>query len=649
MSAEIACRLLTAHARGDPVREIADGLNIARPTVNKWIAAGRWQAEDLATRLSKMPDYPRFRAALEPLVASLGLHAGGLPEPAERGRAKMDAEVLRSALEALVAHRERTGGRGRPLSQPALTELLRGQGLPISMWTLADWLTADGRLKRTPSAVANLPGFEQDSEAILRALAALGHEDLVTEVSDAVPGELKAVHASDVAAALQALAESPGQGLTKVCLNFDLPVSLTKYFNAAGRPRAGVETVAAQPDFAEHRDAIVAALRRLGHEAEAASLPEPAMPLREAHDQLSRQFDAVVQAVSTMRSRTPLSLVDAARAADISPQLLAVLVRPDGAMQERSTIEGRILGDNALLRSAMAGMLGRLEATLAAGPSRAPAAAPMKAVLLQGGGRAPDRTLIVHANSLDVGANVSGRLRQIFRADPQAVRAPRSYAGERARQALRWLATVLNERFPLGVEFQCYFHRGTRQIVVSSNVDQWNNEARTFLEGGGLEAILAEDGPDAAAAQTRAERHQARLSRAMGDFSDQGEPELEEVLAAIAERRFQVPARYYGTRQRTWDLHAERRIKDFVDMLGPGFDPQGLAGTRRPCGSCAEEVGLPDEATRGPFWHSANAEAGTDTPSLIERNIAAGIRTSVSRTRAGKLTFDANTDSDSDG
>jgi len=648
MSAGIACQLLSAHAHGDSVREIAENLNLPRPTVNKWVAPGRWQAENLATRLSKMPDYAQFRSALEPLVASLGLHAGALPEPPDRGRAKMDAQVLRCALEALVAHRERTGGRGRALSQPALTESLRSQGLQVSMWTLADWLTADGRPKRAASAVANLPGFEDESDAILHALTALGHEDFATGISEAEPGKLKAVHASDVAAALQALAESPGQGLSRACLELGLPVSITKYFNTTGRPRAGVETVAALPDFAEHRDAIVAALGRLGHESEAASLPAAIMPLREAHDQLSRQFDAVVQAIGTMRSRPPLPLVDAARAAGLSPQLLAVLARPDGALQERPTIEESITGDNALLRSAIAGMLGRLEATLDAGPSHPPAAAPLKAMLLQGGGRAPDRTLIVHANSLDLGANVTRRLRQIFDADPVAVRGPRSYAGERPRQALRWLATVLREQFPLGVEFQCYFHRGTRQIVVSSNLDHWNDEARSFLEGGGLEAILAGDGQDAAAATTRPERHQARLSRAMGDFSATDERELEEILAAIAERRFQVPARRYGTRQKTWDLHAERRIRNFVDMLGPGFDAQRLAGTKRPCGSCADEVGLPDEGTRGPFWHSINAEAGTDTPSVIARNIEAGIRTSVTKNRDGKLTFDTNTDSDSD-
>jgi hypothetical protein len=649
MSAEIALQLLAAHARGVPARENADHLNIPRPTANKWLAAGRWQAENLATRLSKMPDYAQFRSALEPLVASLGLHAGSLPEPPERGRAKMDAHVLRSALEALAAHRERTGGRGRKLSQPALTDLLRQQGFQVSMWTLADWLTTDGRLKTAPSSVANLAGFAEEGEAIVQALSALGHDDVAAEVADAVPGELKAVSARDIAAALQALAASPQQGLSRACLDQGLPVSITKYFNTAGRPRAGVETVAALPDFAEHRDAIVTVLARLGHEADAASLPAVAMPLRDAHDQLSRQFDGVMQAFAVMRARPPLSLLDAAHVAGISAQLLAVLASPDGTLQDRAAIDDRITGDHALMRPEMAGMLDRLQMALAGGPAQAPGAPPLKALRLQGAGRAPDRTLIVLQDSHDAGANATARLRQIFYADPLAVRGPRSYAGERPRQALRWLATVLMQQFPLGVEFQCYFHRGTRQIVVSSNVDQVNKDLRDFLASGGMEALLAGGGQDAAASATRAERHQARLSHAMGDLGNTREDELEEILAAIAERRFQVPARSHGRSQRTVDLHAERRVKDFVEMLEPAFDAQRLAGTRRPCGTCADVVGLPDEGTRGPFWHSRNAQAGTDTASIIERNIAAGIRTSITETRAGKLTFDTNTDSDSDG
>lgn len=649
MSAAIALQLLTAHAQGVPARENADNLNIPRPTANKWLAAGRWQAENLATRLSKMPDYAQHRSALEPLVASLGLHAGALPEPPERGRAKMDALVLRSALEALAAHRERTGGRGRKLSQPALTEQLRQQGFQVSMWTLADWLTADGRLKTAPSSVANLPGFADEGDAILQALSALGHDDLATEVADAVPGELKAVTARDIAAALEALAESPQQGLSKACLDQGLPVSITKYFNTSGRPRAGIETVAAMPDFGEHRDAIVAALARLGHQADAASLPEVAMPLRDAHDELSRHFDGVVQAFAVMRSQPPLSLLDAAHVAGISAQLLAVLASPDGALQDRAAIDDRITGDHALMRPAMAGMLDRLQTALAGGPEQAPGAAPLKELRLPGAGRAPDRTLIVLPDSHDPGPHVAGRLRQIFYADPLAVRGPRSYAGERPRQALRWLATVLLQQYRLGVEFQCYFHRGMRQIVVSSNVDQVNDDLRDFLAGGGMESLLAGDGQDAATAATRAERHQARLSHAMGDLGNTSEPELDEILAAIAERRFQVPARSYGRAQRTVDLHAERRVKEFVEMLDPDFDAQRLAGTRRPCGTCADVVGLPDEGTRGPFWHSQNAQAGTDTQSIIDRNVTAGIRTSITETRARRLTLDTNTDSDSDG
>jgi hypothetical protein len=423
-------------------------------------------------------------------------------------------------------------------------------------------------------------------------------------------------------------------------------VSITKYFNTSGRPRAGVETVAALPDFAEHRDAIVAALGRLGHDADAASLPGVAMPLRDAHDELSRQFDGVMQAFAVMRSQPPLPLLDAAHVAGISAQLLAVLASPDGAMQERATIDDRITGDHALMRPAMAGMLDRLQTALAGGPAQAPGAAPLKALRLQGAGRAPDRTLIVLPDSHDAGPNVAGRLRQIFYADPLAVRGPRSYAGERPRQALRWLATVLMQQFPLGVEFQCYFHRGMRQIVVSSNVDQVNNDLRDFWPAAGWSPCWPGMG--------RMPRRRRRAPSA----TRRGCPSHGRFRQCERSRTRGHPGRHRGTAfpgarapmagPSDRGPACGRRVKEFVEMLDPNFDAQRLAGTRRPCGTCAEVVGLPDEGTRGPFWHSQNAQAGTDTKSIIARNVAAGIRTSITETRAGRLTFDTNTDSDSE-
>jgi len=68
----------------------------------------------------------------------------------------------------------------------------------------------------------------------------------------------------------------------------------------------------------------------------------------------------------------------------------------------------------------------------------------------------------------------------------------------------------------------------------------------------------------------------------------------------------------------------------------------------RPCGVCVDEIGAGPEVLRGPFWLSNAATHGVDVESLIARNIRDGAATSVGRTRDGRVTFDHDTDSDSE-
>ena len=74
----------------------------------------------------------------------------------------------------------------------------------------------------------------------------------------------------------------------------------------------------------------------------------------------------------------------------------------------------------------------------------------------------------------------------------------------------------------------------------------------------------------------------------------------------------------------------------------------------RPCGICADELGLKEDETRGPFWRTNPAEAFTDAKNIMQRNAEAGIGTSVTRlrpTRVGRkarLSDHYNTESDSD-
>ena len=187
-------------------------------------------------------------------------------------------------------------------------------------------------------------------------------------------------------------------------------------------------------------------------------------------------------------------------------------------------------------------------------------------------------------------------------------------------------------------------------IVVSSNKVSVNKAIRDFLHSGGLERLLNEpmpkyEGPWAA----RIAGHHAKLSRRMNPAADPHWGSASDaVLAAIAERRFRVPTTPHTYDRKEVDLHAERRIKAFLrTKMRASIDPANLAGTMRPCGTCADEIGADRNAHRGPFWTSGAAIAGVDVEASIERHAREGMGTSATRTDTG-ATFAIDTDSDSD-
>jgi len=179
-----------------------------------------------------------------------------------------------------------------------------------------------------------------------------------------------------------------------------------------------------------------------------------------------------------------------------------------------------------------------------------------------------------------------------------------------------------------------------------------NNQLESFLKSGGLEPLLSDAGrPEAATSPAgRQERHIQKLATRMDPASDpHPDTPAEDILAAIAERRFAVPTRNYRSKGNAVELHAERRIANHLalESLAP-LDTSRLAGTMRPCGVCADEIGAGPEVHRGPDWLSRAATFGVDAEDLLARNIREGVATSVSRTRDGRVTFDLDTDSDSD-
>jgi hypothetical protein len=116
----------------------------------------------------------------------------------------------------------------------------------------------------------------------------------------------------------------------------------------------------------------------------------------------------------------------------------------------------------------------------------------------------------------------------------------------------------------------------------------------------------------------------------------------------MAQARFRVPPDPAYQHGKAIDLHAERRIKDaFQEATGEALKLRSLAGTMRPCTVCAEDLGLPSSARRGPAWLSRAAQAFYDAKEIVERNVGQSIGTYASLTKAGKLSVNYNTDSDS--
>jgi len=173
-----------------------------------------------------------------------------------------------------------------------------------------------------------------------------------------------------------------------------------------------------------------------------------------------------------------------------------------------------------------------------------------------------------------------------------APRSRRSYRGERVKQVLRWLSTLLFTRFRDGVEIQCYWlppaslgQVGT--IVVSSNVNSVNAQIKDFLsqDRGSIWIGLARLLVFAESMETlspRQARHLRKIQK-LHHYLDGAE----DLFEAIRANNFEVPSE--ETRN---GLHAERRIKKLVGSKGVLFDPLLLGGVKRPCLVCKMALDL---------------------------------------------------------
>jgi hypothetical protein len=563
------------------------------------------------------------QAATPPAAAPPATHA---PAPTRAGRRENTrAEQLTRALEVMVANK--AAGKSNLLEGADHAAGLTGPAL-------RSWFAHDGKLRRSldlmPQALA---GFLTERAAIHQHLSTLGHEDQAARLPQLLSADL-------VAAALQARVEHPnatnGASLARLT-GGNRALLVLALDPATGALRISDHRLQHLPGYDTHWQTIRAALQALGHADRANGLPPPPTPGEQFVRALKEDLYPMAAAVNAMQAEPGLPVREAARRVSDSAELaerLELLVAPGGQVRSRSEVEAR-LPHLKLHRhqQELSDLLGQLEP---AKPSR------MRRVLVPGFFGA--KLFIV--NKTDDAAGVQSATKKglpaIYADSPDLVMPPRSFRHDRTQQALRWLSTVLKKEFKT-TEVQCYFDAKRKDVWVSSNNDGENRKIKAFLDSGGLADRLAQ-GLDAGAG--REGRHLSKLARKLAEPEAAGP--MARVLKAMAQGRFQVPTETVYQHGKTIDLHAERRIKDaFQEATGEALKLRSLAGTMRPCTVCAEDLGLPRSAHRGPAWLSRAAQAFYDANEIVERNVAQSIGTYASLTRAGKLSVNYNTDSDS--
>lgn len=663
----------------------------------RWTSASSWRKENLAARVATYDGYADVRTEIEAVAKRIGIigadeHLPATPAPARRA---FDAQMLVKALRQ-IRDRKVALAAGRD-NDPSVKQALHvGAGTNKNM--LSAWVGADGRLKKPIRAVSRLPGYEGVQPELKQLLTELEFGELAAQLPDSALAK-QTLGAEQIANALVMMADDPARSSAEIALSVGILGSVLSEFVGRDGTCKNLDRLANLPGYDDHVATMREALTRMQRGDQAALLPAPRSsaegkavvgdaPGPSSHaakmtaDEFLRKAEAhlpqVVEVARLVRDDPSLGLWNATASAHVSKALIRVFFDDRGTLRDAPAIAQKLGEVDAHASASIEQLMARLHkrlgrssvantstgagASSSAGRSTRPFAdARMKPLRIEGTGRSHDRVLIVDRKTVDPGPNVKGRRDAIYAQNPSLVHGPRSYEPDRQRQPLRWLSTVLKAhfdaeefakrgKFALGSEVQCAFDAASGTIVVSSNKVTVNKAIRDFLHSGGLERLLNEpmpkyEGPSAA----RISGHHAKLATRMNPAAD---PHLgsasDAVLAAIAERRFRVPTKPYMYDRKEVDLHAERRIKDFLrTKMRSSIDPANLAGTARPCGTCSDEIGADRNAHRGPFWTSGAATAGIDVEASIERHVREGMGTSTTRTAKG-TTFAHDTDSDSD-
>ncbi|HET9641840.1 MAG TPA: hypothetical protein VFP68_00420 [Burkholderiaceae bacterium] len=547
---------------------------------------------------------------------------------------------------------------------PPLQDVEQAADLPGAV--VRTWLKPDGTLKIALSTLAQLNGYFELRDELCALLAELGDAD-----ADRLPKSLTAAQLVD---ALRAATLDPPATVAQLeRMVGAAPAALNGFYKKKEGLICSAKVLQRLPGYAEHRAALQAALEGLTlatgnaqFAARAADLPDPERECEAFVRRITEHLYPLRLMMSEMQRDATLSLRDAALCVDSHPEIRRVaekIFAPGGRLRAAREIAADVPGMSDSDLEALQGLLERLteqpgQRKLTARMMPRRAATPAKIFLVNevGNTASPTRP----ARSRQVGNMKT--LKGMYQNSPELVVMPRSYRAEREKQVMRWVSSLIKSRFPLGREVQAYWDARHGEVWLSANLERVNAQIGKFIKEGGLLSVLQDE--TAKPAATRAARHFSKLRRAIestmgqddgGDAStdEKRPPSVRAVLRALCDGKIRVPQNKITSVHTGLPvyLHAGRRIKRAFEQAygkkGLKLDLKMLAGTLRPCGICAKDLGLPPKGRRGPFWVSQAGGEGYDVDAVVQEYLEASIGTSVSRSADGKLSI-LNTDSDSD-
>jgi hypothetical protein len=568
------------------------------------------------------------------LLKELGLYRQPLPDPQTPKNRTHTAEELVEALKLVHDLKQERTGKSRH-GNDARRSTIRN---------LKHVINADGSLKASEERLAEMEGYPENRQALREAFERLGYRNTAQRLPEPdVQTVRNKMTADTLAHALRRQADDPTMPPPHVSRDVGDSSNLLRRYIHSGRRGLSQQgrALVRLPDYAERRDSIEASLRAMGQHEQADKLPVGRVSAEDFLSTLRGHRTQVAEAIERMRSDPGLSPRDAAREVGMPREAFSIAIEPGAKIRDPKSVKEQLENVNAKswLETALNDEIERLNA-LARGEQVDDGH--MTAVKYTKG---TERLFIVEAEETKL--NSRNRLKSLYD-HPQNrrfVQSPRPYGEDRPRQMLRWMSTVLRERFPTGREVQSYFDADDKRLYVSSNRLEDNGSIRDALvDGAGLEGMA--DNRNVENPKPRETRHWRKLRHKLSKPPAHDEDErVTQILEAIKQRRFEIPDQKFTEGGKTVHLHAERRIDK---ALGRRMNLELLAGTRRACAQCAAALRFEDERRRGPFWLTGNASAFLDRAGIVENNKRKSIGTYVTRTNDGGLTADYNTDSDSD-